>query len=298
MAHAVQFRNTSAESCMSKRFEGQVAIVTGMAHAVQFRNTSAESCMSKRFEGQVAIVTGAACGIGRATAIAFASEGARVVAADVVDDMGEDLIGVIRRNGGIARYVHCDITQPAQVRALVVGTVNAWGRVDCAFNNAGVEGTQASVDELPEAAWRRVIEVNLTGQFLCMQEELRQMVKQGGGAIVNNASILGTVGFAGAGAYVAAKHGLLGLTKVAALEYAARGVRVNAVCPGFVVTPMLERAGLLSKPEVRAQLESLHAVKRLGRADEIAEAVLFLCSPQASFIAGHPLLVDGGFVAQ
>ncbi len=254
--------------------------------------------MNRSFEGKAVVVTGAASGIGRATAMAFAREGARVVAADVSDASGEETVALIRMNGGDARFAHCDVSRPEQITALMDGTVSALGRIDVAFNNAGIEGTLGPLTELTEAAWRRVIDVNLTGQFLCMQGEIRQMLKQGGGAIVNNASILGTVGFAGAAAYTAAKHGLLGLTRVAALEYASKNVRVNAVCPGFVVTPMLERAGMLADPKTRAALEAQHAVKRMGTPDEIAAAVLFLCSPGASFVAGHPLLVDGGYVAQ
>jgi NAD(P)-dependent dehydrogenase (short-subunit alcohol dehydrogenase family) len=190
------------------------------------------------------------------------------------------------------------VSKPAEVELLVAEVVSVYGRLDVAFNNAGIEGTQAPIAELSLEAWNRVLAVNLTGVFCCMQSEIKQMLKQGGGAIVNNASILGTVGFAGAGAYTSAKHGLLGLTRTAALEYAARGIRVNAVCPGFIETPMLERANLLSDPVARKGLEALHPLARLGRSEEVAEAVLFLASPQASFITGHPLLVDGGYVAR
>jgi NAD(P)-dependent dehydrogenase (short-subunit alcohol dehydrogenase family) len=254
--------------------------------------------MAGLFEGKVAIVTGAAFGIGRATAVAFAREGAKVVVADVSDGGGEETVALIRKAGGTGRYVRCDVANGEQVRTLVEGTVQAYGRLDAAFNNAGIEGTLAPLDELPEAAWRRVIDVNLTGQFLCMQSELKQMEKQGSGAIVNNASILGTVGFASAGAYTAAKHGLLGLTRVAALEYGSKNIRVNAVCPAFIVTPMLERAGFTSNPDLRKMLEGLHAVKRMGQPEEIAEVVLFLCSDKASFVTGAPILVDGGYCAQ
>jgi NAD(P)-dependent dehydrogenase (short-subunit alcohol dehydrogenase family) len=238
--------------------------------------------MARQFEDKVAIVTGAAYGIGRATALAFAREGAKVVVADVGDAGGEETVALIRKAGGTARYVHCDIANTEQVRGLVEGTVQQYGRVDAAFNNAGIEGTQQPVGEMPEASFRRVIDVNLTGQFLCMQQELRQMEKQGSGAIVNNASILGTVAFANAGAYVAAKHGLIGLTKTAAIEYATKGIRVNAVCPGFIDTPMLQRAGISSQPQTRQFIESLHAMKRLGKVEEIAETVLFLCSDKAT----------------
>lgn len=252
----------------------------------------------RQFEHQVVLVTGGANGIGRATAEAFAREGARVVVSDVADAAGEETVASIRKAGGEARYVRSDMSDAAQIAALVQGTIRDYGRLDVAFNNAGVEGASAPIGELPEESWERVLKVNLTGVFLCMKHQLAQMKKQGGGAIVNNASILGQVAFPNASAYVAAKHGVLGLTQSAALEYASAGIRVNAVCPGFVVTPMLERAGLLKDEGMRTMLESLHAMKRLGKPEEVAEAVLFLASPKASFVAGHALLVDGGYVAQ
>lgn len=250
------------------------------------------------FENQVVLITGGANGIGRATAAAFAREGARVIVSDITAQAGEETVGAIRAAGGDARYVQADMRDGEQIAALVQGTVREFGRLDVAFNNAGIEGTMAPIDELSEESWERVLRVNLTSVFLCMKHELAQMTKQGSGAIVNNASILGQVGFANAAAYTAAKHGLLGLTRCAALEYAARGIRVNAVCPGFIVTPMLERAGLLQNDEVRKTIEAMHAMKRMGRPEEVAEAVLFLASQKASFVAGHPLLVDGGYVAQ
>jgi NAD(P)-dependent dehydrogenase (short-subunit alcohol dehydrogenase family) len=252
----------------------------------------------RQFENQVVLVTGGANGIGRATAEAFAREGARVVVSDMTDAAGEETVAQIRKAGGEARYVRADVRDATQIAALIEGTVRSYGRLDVAFNNAGIEGTQAPIAELSEADWERVLRVNLTAVFLCMKHEIAQMTKQGGGAIVNNASILGQVAFANASAYVAAKHGLLGLTRCAALEYAAQGIRVNAVCPGFIVTPMLERAGLLQEETARKSIESLHAMKRMGRPEEVAEAVLFLSSPKASFVVGHPLLVDGGYVAQ
>lgn len=251
----------------------------------------------RTFAGKVALVTGASMGIGEATARAFAREGAQVVVSDV-DPRGEAVVAHIVRDGGAARFVRADVSKPAEVRALIDATVSAYGRLDVAFNNAGIGGEQAATVDLTEDGWAKTISVNLSGVFYCMKYELAQMQKQGGGAIVNNASILGTVGFAGAAAYVAAKHGVIGLTRTAAIENATRGIRVNAVCPGFIETPMLKSAGLLDAPGVRAQLEGLHAMKRLGTSDEVAAAVLFLASDGASFITGHPLLVDGGFVAQ
>lgn len=250
------------------------------------------------FENRIVLVTGGANGIGRATALAFAREGARVVVSDIASKAGEETVGMIREAGGDARYVHADMRDAAQIAALVSGTVREYGRLDVAFNNAGIEGVQAPIAELSEENWERVLRVNLTSVFLCMKYELAQMTKQGFGAIVNNASILGQVGFANASAYTAAKHGLLGLTRCATLEYAPKGIRVNAVCPGFVVTPMLERVGLLQNDDVQKTIEAMHAMKRMGRPEEVAEAVLFLASEKASFIAGHPLLVDGGYAAQ
>ena len=254
--------------------------------------------MYDEFKGKVVLITGGANGIGRATAIAFAREGAKVVVSDVVPDAGEQTVAMIRAAGGEARYVHADVAKPGDVANLVAGTVAAYGRLDVAFNNAGIEGTLAPLADLPVEVWDRVLAVNLSAVFLCMKHEIAQMVRQRGGAIVNNASILGSVAFPGASAYVAAKHGLLGLTRTAAVEYATQGIRVNAVCPGFIVTPMLERAGLLSDEAMRKTLESLHPLNRLGSPDEVAEAVLFLASSKASFITGHPLLVDGGYVAK
>lgn len=253
--------------------------------------------MTRELEGLVALVTGAGNGIGQATALAFSREGARVVVSDIDGRGGEETVVRIRQAGGEAVFAAADISKETDVINLIDGTLRRYGRLDVAFNNAGISGAQGAVAQLTEAQWSQVLAVNLTGVFLCMKHELAQMEKQGSGAIVNNASILGTVGFAGASAYTASKHGVLGLTKVAAIEYATKGIRVNAVCPGFIVTPMLEKAGLLSDENVRKAIENMHAQKRLGNAQEVAEAVTFLASSRASFITGHPLLVDGGFVS-
>jgi NAD(P)-dependent dehydrogenase (short-subunit alcohol dehydrogenase family) len=250
--------------------------------------------MSREFEGKVALVTGASSGIGRAAALAFAREGAGVVVADVDRDRGPAVVREIEQGGGKATFVACDVTRADDVGRAVA----ALGRVDVAFNNAGVAGDLVPSGEVTEAQFRRVLDVNLVGVFLCMRSEIASMLRTGGGAIVNCASILGHVGFANASAYVASKHGLVGLGKAAAIEYATQGIRVNTVCPGFVETPMLERAGLLADAATRAGIEALHPMKRIGRSEEIAEAVLYLASPRASFVTGAALLVDGGYVAQ
>lgn len=182
---------------------------------------------------------------------------------------------------------------------MVETAVNSFGKIDCAFNNAGVGGAQGSLADCTDDNWAQVIGVNLTGVFQCMKYELRHMIAAGrGGAIVNNASILGTVGFAGAGPYVATKHAVLGLTKTAAMEYAHANIRVNAVCPAFIETPMLAQAGITTDPKMREAVANMHPMKRMGRAEEVAAAVLWLCDDASSFVTGHPLLVDGGYVAQ
>lgn len=181
---------------------------------------------------------------------------------------------------------------------MVKTTVETYGRLDFACNNAGIEGTQALTADYPLDMWNRVLAVNLNGVFLCMKYEIPQMLKQGAGAIVNVDSILGKVGFQSASAYVAAKHAVLGLTKTAAIEYAAQGVRVNAVCPGFIATPMLERGGMVEGTEMYKMVSDLHPIKRLGKPEEVAAAVIWLCSDESSFVEGTGLLVDGGYVAQ
>ena len=250
------------------------------------------------FGGKVALVTGGSSGIGRATALAFAREGAKVVVADVDIDRGAKTVGLIREKGGDAIFAKTDVTQKYDIEMLVKRTVDTYGRLDFAFNNAGIEGTQAPTADYLEEVWNRAIAVNLTGVWLCMKYEIPQMLKQGGGVIINCASILGTVGFANASAYVAAKHGVLGLTKTAAIEYATQGIRINAICPAFIETPMLERGGLTNDPQVYQMIAGLHPMKRLGTPEEIAGPVLWLCSDAASFVTGQALLVDGGYVAQ
>ena len=246
---------------------------------------------------KVALVTGGGGGIGRASALALAQAGARVVIGDLDLAAAEATAELIVAAGGEAHALRCDVTSPEDAEALVQATLQRFGTLDWAVNNAGIEATQEATARLPVATWERTIAVNLSGVFYCMRAEIAAM-RGREGVIVNLASVLGTVGFAGAAAYVAAKHGVIGLTKAAALEYATRGIRVNAVCPGFIETPMLARTGVTTDPERRIAIESLHPMARLGRPDEIAGAVVYLCSDAASFITGHALVVDGGYTAR
>lgn len=253
--------------------------------------------MAGQLEGKVALVTGGSSGIGRATALAFARAGAKVVVSDVAVQGGEETARLIREAGGDAVFIRTDVSQPDEVEALIRQAVETYGRLDCAFNNAGIEGESAPTAECSLANWQRVLAINLTGVWLCMRYEIAQMLRQGGGAIVNTASVAGLVGFRGIPAYVASKHGIVGLTRTAALEYATAGIRVNAVCPGVIQTPMIERF-TAGNPAALQQLLALEPIGRLGRPEEVAEAVVWLCSDAASFVTGHALAVDGGLVAQ
>ncbi len=249
--------------------------------------------MAELLTGKIALVTGGGSGIGRATSVVFAREGARVVVADVVVDGGEETIGMIKQAGGEAIFVQADVSKAAEVEALVQKAVDAYGRLDCSFNNAGIEGMFAPTTEYPEDNWARVLAINLKGVWLCMKYELAQMLKQGGGAIVNTASVAGLVGSGLMSAYVASKHGVVGLTKTAALEYAKSGIRVNAVCPGAISTPMMER-GIAMRPEFGEMALAAEPVGRMGQPEE----VVWLCTEAASFVTGHAMTVDGGMVAQ
>ncbi len=253
--------------------------------------------MALRLEDKVALVTGGGSGIGRATALVFAREGAKVVVADVLTEGGEETVQRIKEAGGKAIFVKTDVSKAAEVVALVDSAVSTYGRLDYAFNNAGIEGNMAPTADCTEENWDRVIDINLKGVWLCMKYEIPEMLKRGGGAIVNTASVAGLIGFQGSPAYCASKGGVIQLTKVAALEYATRGIRVNAVCPGIIRTPMVERA-TGGKPELEVQFTALEPVGRMGAPEEVAEAVVWLCSDAASFVTGHPMVVDGGFVAQ
>ena len=251
----------------------------------------------KRFEGKVVLVTGGGAGIGRAAVLAFAREGASVMIGDL-DGAAEQVLREVQEQGGTAKFTRCDVTSPSDVEALVAGTASAFGGLDVAFNNAGVEGICAPTEDYPLEAWNTVLAVNLTGVFLCMRAQIPYLIASGNGAIVNTASIFGHVGISNAPAYIAARHGVIGLTKAAALENAARGVHINAVSAAFTESAMLVRAGVLADPTVRATVEAMHPIKRLARPEEVAAAVLWLASDEASFVTGTGMLVDGGFVSR
>jgi NAD(P)-dependent dehydrogenase (short-subunit alcohol dehydrogenase family) len=249
------------------------------------------------FKGKVALVTGAATGIGRSTATAFANGGATVVVADINSDDGTFTANAIRESNGTAHFIKCDVSNESEVRTLIETTVAKFGRLDYAFNNAGIEGTQAFTPECTSDNWNRVIDINLKGVWLCMKYEIPQMLRQGGGSIINCSSIAGLIGFPGIPAYVASKHGVIGLTKTAALEYAKQNIRINAICPGVIQTPMIERF-VHGEAQIQRRLLEGEPVGRTGKPEEIAAAALWLSSDQASFVTGHPLVVDGGWVAQ
>lgn len=252
--------------------------------------------MMKEFENKVALVTGGNSGIGQATALAFARKGAYVVIASRRVEEGEQTVQLIKDAGSEAIFVKTDVTKAADVENLISKTVKAYGRLDYAFNNAGVEGIIGPSIEQTEDNWNNIIDTNLKGIWLSMKYEIPPMLKQGGGAIVNNASVGGVIGIMYGSIYCASKHGVIGLTKAVALEQAQTGIRINAVCSGAIETPMAKRA--YNTEEFHAHMLAKHPIGRFGQPEEVANAVVWLCSDGASFITGHPLLIDGGFAAQ
>ncbi len=251
----------------------------------------------RKMEEKVVVVTGAASGIGRATAILFAEEGAKVVVSDIAPEGGEETVSLIKNTGGEAIFIRTDISQSSEVEAMINKTVETFGKLNCAVNNAGMEAMPTPTADCAEEDFVRTIDVNLKGTWLCMKYEIGQMLKTGSGSLVNVSSVAGLVGVPAMPAYVAAKHGIIGLTKTAALEYGAVGIRVNAVCPSAVRTPMMEQI-IASMPEMGENMNANHPVGRIGETKEVAETILWLCSDGASFITGHAMAVDGGFLAK
>ena len=251
----------------------------------------------KEFEGKVALITGGASGIGRATALAFAREGGQIVIGDRNDERGGATAQIIRDAGGTAAFHRTDVSVASDVEALVDHAMTTFGRLDLAFNNAGIEGDVHPLAEQSEANYDAVMDINVKGIWLCMKYEIPRMLENGGGAIVNASSVAGLIGFPGISLYAASKHAVIGLTKTAALEYSAQGIRINAVNPGLIDTEMADRLAAGAKT-TKDDLAPLHPIGRIGRVEEVAEAVLWLCSDRASFVTGHSLIVDGGFTAR
>jgi NAD(P)-dependent dehydrogenase (short-subunit alcohol dehydrogenase family) len=246
---------------------------------------------TKRFEGKTAFITGAASGIGRATAVAFAAEGARVVVTDRVEAALQETAESVKESGGEVLAIACDVSKPEEIEAAVAQAVNTFGRIDCAFNNAGVENKATPLHEIELEEWDRILSINLRGTFVCMKHEIAQMVRQGSGVVVNTSSGAGIRGVAGGASYAASKHAMIGMTKSAALDYAKQNIRVNCVLPGNIATPMMDR---FTGGDIQKAID-LEPVGRLGKPEEIAEAVLWMCSDLGGFVTGASIVVDGGW---
>jgi NAD(P)-dependent dehydrogenase (short-subunit alcohol dehydrogenase family) len=253
--------------------------------------------MTKRFESKVALVTGGTSGLGRDAAIAFASEGAKVVVTGRRKKEGEETVGMIKKTGGVATFVQADLSNPGDIESMVRACARIYGGLDCAFNNAGIDGTiRTPLTAYSLEVWNQVMAVNLTGMFLCMKYEIAEMLKRGGGSIVNMGAVASKKASPVVGvAYVTSKHGVVGLTQTGAIEYAEKGIRINAVCPGVIHTPLSARTLLLNE-EMQKRAQSMHPIGRVGEPAEVSSLVLWLCSDEASFVTGAIIPVDGGFL--
>jgi NAD(P)-dependent dehydrogenase (short-subunit alcohol dehydrogenase family) len=262
------------------------------------RSISFNICRLKKLGNKTVFITGGLSGIGLACAIAAAKEGADLAIADLKSADSGEIMQEIKSVNPKAIFIECDVSVFAQVQTAIQKVVSTFGRVDVALNNAGIGGESNKVGDMTEQAWLKVIGVNLNGVFNCMKHELTQMISQKNGVIVNMSSILGKVGFAASSHYVASKHAILGLTKTAALEYATDGIRINAICPGFIETPLLANAGIIKDSDLHKYIIGLHPMKRLGKSEEIASAFIFLASDDSTFITGTSLEIEGGYLAQ